>query len=117
MTFRVLGVAPSTNCEANKRQPRALQIEAQNLTGLIVEVDQDSLGTYGAPRIHAERCMGLGLLIDRKRMARLMQGADIHGVLHWRKRRHRPDTATHDALVKRQFTADGPDRVWFTDSI
>ena len=26
-----------------------------------------------------------------------------------------PDTATHDDLVKRQFTADGSHRVWFTD--
>jgi len=44
-----------------------------------------------------------------------MRAADIHCVSHRRKRRHRPDTATHDDLVKRQFTADGPDRVWFTD--
>ena len=59
--------------------------------------------------------MGLGLRIGRKRVARLMRGAGIHGVSHRRKRRHRPDTATHDDLVKRRFTADGPDRVWFTD--
>ena len=44
-----------------------------------------------------------------------MRAVDCHGVSHPRKRRHRPDTAAHDDLVKRQFTADGPDRVWFTD--
>jgi transposase InsO family protein len=59
--------------------------------------------------------MGLGLKVGRKRVARLMRGAGIHGVCHRRKRRHRPDTATHDDLVQRRFTADGPDRVWFTD--
>lgn len=82
---------------------------------MIVEVHEDSRGTYGAPRIHAELRMGLGLRIGRKRVARLMRAADIHGVSHRRKRRHRPDTATHDDLVKRRFIADGPDRVWFTD--
>ena len=41
--------------------------------------------------------------------------AGIHGVSHWRKRRNRANTATYDDLVQRQFTADGPDRVQFTD--
>jgi len=112
---RVLGIAPSTYYETVKRAPSAREVEDHDLTGLIREVHQDSRGTYGAPRIHAELRMGLGLRIGRKRVARLMRIADIHGVSHRRKRRHRPDTATHDDLVKRQFTADGPDRVWFTD--
>ena len=115
VTCRVLQVAPSTYYEAIKRQPSAREVEDRDLTGLIVEVHDDSRGTYGAPRIHAELRMGLGLRIGRKRVARLMRGAGIHGVAHRRKRRHRPDTATHDDLVKRRFTADGPDRIWFTD--
>jgi transposase InsO family protein len=115
VTCRVLEVAPSTYYEAIKRQPSARAVEDQELTGLIVEVHEDSRGTYGAPRIHAELRIGLGLRIGRKRVARLMRAADIHGVSHRRRRRHRPDTATHDDLVKRRFTADGPDRVWFTD--
>ena len=115
VTCRVLGVAPSTYYEAIKRQPSAREIEDQNLTGLIVVVHEDSCGTYGAPRVHAELRMGLGLRIGRKRVARLMRRAGIHGVSHRRKCRHRPETATHDDLVKRQFTAEGPHRVWFTD--
>lgn len=82
---------------------------------MIREVHQDSRGTYGAPRIHAELRMDLGHRIGRKRVARVMRAADIHGVSHRRKRRHRPYTATNDDLVKRHFTANGPDRVWFTD--
>jgi len=113
VTCRVLEVAPSTYYEAIKRQPSARAVEDQELTGLIGEVHQDSRGTYGAPRIHAELRMGLGLRIGRKRVARLRRAADIHGVSHRRKLRHRPDTATPDDLVKRQFTADGPDRIWF----
>ena len=115
VTCWVLSVAPSTYYEAIKHAPSAREVEDRNLTGLIVEVHDDSRGTYGAARIHAELRMGLGLRIGRKRVARLMRGAGIHGVSHRRKRRHRPATATHDDLVKRRFTADGPDRIWFTD--
>ena len=87
----------------------------RELTGLITQVHHDSRGTYGAPQVHAELQMVLGLTVGRKRVARLMHHAGIEGVSHRRKRRHRPHTATHEDLVKRRFTADGPDRVWFTD--
>jgi len=115
VTCWVLEIAPSTHYEAVKRAPSAREVQDQDLTGLIVEVHEDSRGTYGAPRIHAELRIGLGLRIGRKRVARLMRNAGIHGVSQRRKRRHHPDTAIHDDLVKRQFTADAPDRVWFTD--
>lgn len=112
---RVLEVAPSTYYEAISREPSARALEDRELTGLIVEVHEDSRGTYGAPRVHAELRMGLGLQVGRKRVARLMRCAGIHGASHRRKTRHRPGTATHDDLVRRRFTAEGPDRVWFTD--
>ena len=115
VTCRVLEVAPSTYYEAIKREPSARELADRELTGVIVEVHEDSRGTYGAPRVHAELRMGLGLKVGRKRVARLMRNAGICGVSHRRKTRHRPDTATHDDLVQRRFTADGPDRVWFTD--
>jgi transposase InsO family protein len=115
VTCRVLEVAPSTYYEAISREPSVRALEDRDLLGLIVEVHEDSRGTYGAPRVHAELRMGLGVRVGRKRVARLMRAAGIQGVSHRRKRRHRPDTATHDDLVQRRFTADGPDRVWFTD--
>ncbi|MGV3711814.1 IS3 family transposase [Pseudolysinimonas sp.] len=75
-----------------------------------------SRGTYGAPRVHAELRLGLGVRVGRKRIARLMRNAGIVGVSHRRKRRGwKPDTATHEDLVKRQFRADQPNRVWFCD--
>ena len=115
VTCRVLEVPTSTYYEAISREPSAREVEDQHLTGLITEVHKDSRGTYGAPRVHAELRLGLGVRVGRKRVARLMRGAGIHGVSHRRKKRYRPDTATHDDLVQRQFTAEGPDRVWFTD--
>ena len=78
--FRVLEVAPSTYYEAIKRQPSALEVEDQNLTGWIVEVDYDCRGIHGAPRVHAELRLGLGLRVGHKRVARLMRNAGIHGV-------------------------------------
>ena len=115
VTCRVLKLSRSTYYEAVGRQPSARESADRELTALIVDVHADSRGTYGAPRVHAELRMGLGLAIGRKRVARLMRNAGIHGISHRRKTRHRPDTATHDDLVQRRFTADGPDRVWFTD--
>lgn len=83
---------------------------------MIARVHYQSRGTYGAPRVHAELRLGLGVRIGRKRVARLMRAGGMTGVFHRRKRgRTRPLPAPHEDLVRRRFTADGPDRLWFTD--
>lgn len=115
MACRVLEVSTSTYYDALKREPSQRELDDRRLTHLIVEVHRGSRGTYGAPRVHAELRMGLGLRIGRKRVARLMGQAGIFGVSHRRKARHRPVTATHDDLVRRKFSAEGPDQIWFTD--
>jgi len=86
------------------------------LTETIARVHLDSRGTYGAPRVHAELRLGLQIRVGRKRVARLMQQAGLRGICHPRKRRGwKPSPATHEDHVKRQFRADAPDRLWFTD--
>jgi transposase InsO family protein len=76
----------------------------------------DSRETYGAPRVLAELRLGLGVHVARKRVARLMRLDGLVGVSHRRKRRGwKPDTATHKDLVKRQFRATAPNRLWFCD--
>jgi transposase InsO family protein len=71
---------------------------------------------WGAPRVLAELRLGLGVHVGRKRVARLMRSAGLIGVSHRRKRRGwKPDTATHEDLVKRRFRADAPGRLWFCD--
>lgn len=99
------------------RSPSARSVEDERLVETIKRVHYDSRGTYGAPRVHAELRLGLGLAIGRKRVARLMRLAGITGICHQRKRGGgwKPAPATHEDLVKRQFSADQPDRVWFTD--
>ena len=58
---------------------------------------------------------GLGIRCSRKRIVRLMRADGLQDVCHRRKRGHKPVLATHDDLVKRQFRAEGSDRLWLTD--
>jgi len=113
---RVLNVSRSGYYDWQVRPPSARAVADAELTATIVAVHQMSRCTYGAPRVHAELRLGLGLACGRKRVARLMRSAGLAGVCHRRKRRgQRPLPAPHDDLVRRRFTADAPDRLWCTD--
>lgn len=58
----------------------------------------------------------MGIKVGRKCVTRLMRIAGLVGVCHQRKRRGwKPAPATHQDLVDRNFTADGPNRLWFCD--
>jgi len=84
----------------------------------IKEIHAESRGTYGWPRVHAELTLGLGLSVNRKRVARLMRQAGIQGLYRRRRRGCTVrDPAAEPAadLVNRQFTVDGPNRLWITD--
>ncbi len=116
MTSRVLQLPRSTFYDAKTRLPSAREVADGHLTELIGEVHEMSRGSYGAPRVHAELRLGLGLPVARKRVARLMRQAGICGSGGVRKTCHRsPAQAVHDDLVQRRFAAEGPDRLWCTD--
>jgi transposase InsO family protein len=116
LTCRVLQISRSGLYEAVRRPPSARQVADQTLTATIAAIHHGSRATYGAPRVHAELRLGLGVACGRKRVARLMRTAGLVGVCHRRKRRgQRPLPAPHEDLVQRRFTADGPDRLWCTD--
>jgi len=113
---RVLKVSRAGYYEWRGRPASARQVADGQLVETIATVHHDSRGTYGSPRVHAELRLGLGFVCGRKRVARLMRAAGLRGVCHQRKhRRWKPDAATHDDLVNRQFCAEAPNRVWFTD--
>jgi putative transposase len=113
---RVLRVSRSGYYEWLGRAPSARQVADEQLSTKITEVHQASRGTYGAPRVHAELHLGLGVACGRKRVARLMRTAGLAGVCHRRKhRRAGPALAVHDDLVQRRFIAEAPDRLWVTD--
>ena len=50
------------------------------LTGKIKAIHRRSRGAYGSPMIHAELADEHGIRIGRKRVARLMRSAGLHGV-------------------------------------
>lgn len=113
---QVVGVSSSGYYAARGRIPSQRAQEDAVLTEEIQALHAASRGICGAPRIH-EDLMEQQWRIGRKRVARLMRGAGLQGV----SRRKgtvttRPGTEPAAAdLVRRNFVADGPNRLWVAD--
>ena len=115
---RVLGVSSSGYHDWLARLPSHRQLDDVVLTERIRGIHAASDETYGAPRIRAE-LVEQGTPIARKRVARLMRQAQLQGVS---RRRGFVVTTRRDArqrpapdLVKREFKADAPDKLWIAD--
>ena len=115
---RVLKVSASGYYAWLSRPASARATADADLARRIRTIHAGSRATYGAPRVHAELAAE-GVHVGRKRVARLMHGAGIAGV----SRRRRPPVTTrrdpdhrpaHD-LVRRNFTAEGPNELWVAD--
>jgi putative transposase len=116
---RLLGVSPSGyRAWAHRRgSPRAYA--DAGLLETIRAIHDASRRTYGAPRVQAQ-LRAAGITVGRKRVARLMRQAGLVGV--HRRRRARPaprrplrSATTAPDLVRRNFSASGPDRLWVAD--
>ncbi len=112
---RVLRVSTSGYYEWRGRTPALRTVADAALTAQIREIHVTSRGTYGVPRVHAELRLGCGVRCGRKRVARLMRTAGLHGIYVRRRRRGCPAPPVHDDLVRRHFVADRPNRLWLTD--
>lgn len=116
---RVLGVT-AAGYHAWKRRPKSTRaLEDEKLKERIVFHHEASRGTYGVPRLYDD-LVDEGIHVSRKRIARLMCEIGISGVAGREgKRRHRkstvPETDAVSDLVRRDFTADEPNQVWFAD--
>ena len=114
---RVLGVSTSGYYAWRGRGPSERASTDAALMERIRTIHARSRGTYGVPRVHAELAAE-GVLVGRKRVARLMREAGIQGISRRRRRcctkRDEGESPTPD-LVNRNFTADGPDRLWVAD--
>jgi putative transposase len=101
-----------------QRRPPARRSQADAaLLERIQQIHTVSQGTYGAPRVHAELAAE-GTPVGRKRVARLMRSAGLAGVSRRRwpcttRRAERARPAPD--LVERDFSVDGPDRLWVAD--
>jgi putative transposase len=110
-----LGVSASGYYEWKTRAPSARSIRHAWLTDLIGQVHEASYGTYGQPRVRAELQRTHGLVVGHNTVMLLMRRAGICGLPLRRRAKRVPAQKTVTDLVKRQFTADGPNRLWVTD--
>lgn len=114
-----LGVSTSGFYEWRHAQanPCRRRQEDAELLERIVEIHRISRGSYGSPRVFDELRLGEGRRVGRKRIERLMRRHGLVGI-HKRRRgctRRDPDAQPSDDLVNRQFTVDGPDKLWVSD--
>ncbi|MFF6787245.1 IS3 family transposase [Streptomyces sp. NPDC012510] len=95
-----------------EKEPCERHRQDAELTGMIRHVHADSGGIYGSPRVYAV-LKREGVHVGRKRVERLVRQAGLAGIS---PRRGKGFTRRDpDALVQRDFTADGPNRLWVTD--
>jgi putative transposase len=114
---RVLKVSRSGYYDWKDRPPSRRAKEDAALTEQIREIHGRSRGIYGYPRVHAE-LGSLGVRCSRKRVARLMRKNGLRGCMRGRKQRttHRDPYATlAPDLVKRNFAAAAPKKIWTAD--
>jgi len=82
----------------------------RELGDLIVEIHDQSFGTYGWRRVAAELRLGLGREVNHKRVERLMRERGLSGVTRRRRTkgctRSRATDPRSDDLVHRQFRPD-----------
>jgi putative transposase len=111
----VLGVSESGYYAWRCRPPSERSIRHAWLTDAIRQVHQDSRGTYGALRVHAELTLGHGIAVGHCAVEMLMQRAGIQGITGRPRYRNLPGLVTAGDLVERQFQRSEPDRLWVTD--
>ena len=115
---RVLGVSASAYYQRATGIRSTRQVEDERLLGLIRELHRRNYYAYGSWRMW-RTLLRAGEQVGRGRVERLMRTNGIHGA----KRRGKPwrttipnDEAGRPAdLVERDFTAAGPDKLWFAD--
>jgi putative transposase len=113
----VLGVSRAGYYAWKDRSACARRRRDDELLGEIRAIHEESKGTYGWPRVHAE-LRHRGVRVSRKRVARLMRQAGLSGMVRRRKGRTTvsvPGIATAPDLVRRDFAPTGPNRLWVAD--
>jgi len=113
----VLGVSRAGYYAWKHRPASPRKRRDEVLLGEIRAIHDESKGTYGWPRIHAE-LRHRGVRVSRKRVSRLMRAAGLSGMVRRRKGRTTvsvPGIATAPDLVRRDFAPTEPNRLWVAD--
>ena len=117
MLCRMLEVSKSGYYAWRGRPPSERRRQDALLDEKIREIHSRSRETYGYPRVHAE-LRSLGVRCGRRRVARLMRAAGLRGCVRGKKRRttrRDPRAAPAADLLRRDFVAGGPNRLWLAD--
>jgi putative transposase len=113
----VLGVSRAGFYAWTRRPACPRERRDRELIDLIRRIHDESDGSYGWPRMHAE-LRHRGVRVSRKRVARLMRRAGLSGLV--RRRRGKttirvPGVRPAPDLVRRDFRPAGPNQLWVAD--
>jgi len=114
---RMLGVSKSGYYAWRSRPPSERKRRDALLTEKIRQIHSRSRETYGYPRVHAQ-LRSLGVKCGRRRVARLMRAEGLWGRVRGKKRRTTrgdPRAAPAPDLLRGDFVAAQPNRVWLAD--
>lgn len=111
---RVLGFSEQAYYQWLQHPVSAREAEEAHLIAVLRELHEDD--PEGGYRVLSDDLVELGYVLSERRVWRLCHVAGIASTITTRKRRYRKaGPAVHDDLVQREFTADGPNRLWLTD--
>lgn len=115
---RVLEVSTSGFYRWLKEPVGKRQIRRGELAAAIERVHVSVRGLYGSPRVH-KALVGEGHTVCRNTVAKVMRERRIRARTQRRFRPKTTDSGHHHPVAPnvlgRDFTADGPNRVWLTD--
>ena len=114
---QVLEIAPTTYWSAKTRRPCARKIRDAELGPKLEAIWVKNYSVYGRRKL-AKAVRNAGLDIGRDQVARLMREHGIRGASREKKRfttHADPAAVRAPDLVKRDFTAAGPDQLWVAD--
>jgi putative transposase len=113
----VLQFAPSTYYDNKSRPPSRRSVSDVELKQEIMRIWEENFEAYGAEKmwwqLHRE-----GIACGRDRVARLMRELGICGVTRQKTKRTtvaKKNQALPADLVRRNFTAEAPNRLWVND--
>ena len=113
-----LGVSASAYYQRATGQRSARQLEDERLLGLITDLHARNYYAYGSRRMW-KALLRSGERVGRSRVERLMRQNGIQGAKRrgkpWRTTRPDQTALRSPDRVQRDFTASGPDEMWFAD--
>ncbi len=115
---RTLGVSASAYYRRKTGARSRRVVEDERLTGVIRRLHRENYECYGQRRMHAALSRA-GETVGRDQVARLMRRAGLRGAKRrgkpWRTTIPDPAAQRPADLVKRDFTAPAPDRLYVCD--